>query len=155
MDRTAPPCLVRFDDYLAAAAGCADAAVHWPRSDVDAALARFPHGERGTAALVLPRPTPTGEAAPGLSLTVQVVPPRGATSAHRHSFWHLYLVVAGSGRALLDGDRSYPLGPGDALYVPPWTPHRFENDADDATLQLYALQNLPQMAALGALQRAP
>ncbi|WP_369071203.1 hypothetical protein, partial [Burkholderia gladioli] len=116
------------------------------------------------------------EVAPGISLAIQIVEPGAPTRAHRHAFWHLYVAVAGAGTAWLGeagapiererdvgdaapaGERAYPLAAGDALYVPPWAAHRFAAGQADprdpaGPLVLYAVQNLPQLAALGTLVR--
>ncbi|CAG9251916.1 Cupin domain-containing protein [Paraburkholderia unamae] len=182
--------LVPFGAYLDAAARTRPRAAHWSAAAIDEARRRFPHGERGTVALVADDAADEGdrdgrtvrdpvfvdravatsahydasEAAPGVSLTVQIVEPARDTQAHRHAFWHLYVVVTGCGIAHVDeagtpidalssDESAYPLAAGDALYVPPWAAHRFENPHRSAPLVLYALQNLPQLAALGTLVR--
>lgn len=171
--------LVPFGAYLQAAAQARPGAAHWPSAALGEARRRFVHGERGTAALVAGESG--AEVAPGISLAIQIVEPGAPTHAHRHAFWHLYVVVSGAGAAWLgeagarlggagegeaaaaapDGERTYPLAPGDALYVPPWAAHRFTAEQSDAAapaapaapLVLYAVQNLPQLAALGTLVR--
>ncbi|MDE1180844.1 cupin domain-containing protein [Paraburkholderia sp.] len=151
---------VSFDAYLDSASQRRPQSAHWPWSAVSGAWAAHAHGERGTVALVAGPPTDgnepghaNAEAAPGVSLTVQIVEPQRTTRSHRHSFWHLYVVVTGEGRAYVEQGTGYALAPGDALYVPPWAEHRFVNPDGAAPLVLYAVQNLPQVAQLGTLVR--
>lgn len=145
--------LVEFANYLEQARRTAERPAHWPWQAIDAARLRFPHGERGTVALVSGDRDGSGEVAPGLSLAVQTVLPDSDTSAHCHSFWHLYWVASGSG--LLDLADAAPrvLASGDVIYVPPWCMHAFLNPDGAVPLVMFALQNLPQLAALGALMR--
>jgi gentisate 1,2-dioxygenase len=93
------------------------------------------------------------EVAPGLSLAVQTVLPSSATGSHRHSFWHLYWVASGTGEVLLEKNESRYITTGDIVYVPPWCSHSYSNSDSAAPLVLFALQNLPQLAALGVLMR--
>ncbi|MEK6346251.1 MAG: hypothetical protein V4764_02150 [Burkholderia sp.] len=166
--------LVPFAAYLRAAAQPRPGAAHWPVAALDEARRRFVHGERGTAALVAGEAG--AEVAPGISLAIQIVEPGTATQPHRHAFWHLYVVVSGAGTAWLgeagargaheapgagaaaERERGYPLAAGDTLYVPPWAAHRFTAEPSGPAepahpLVLYAVQNLPQLAALGTLVR--
>ncbi|CAB3764220.1 cupin domain-containing protein [Paraburkholderia solisilvae] len=155
--------LIPFAHYLSIASRTPPRPAHWSAKAIADATGRFPHGERGTAALV---PCEEGfgdpgsvEAAPGISLTLQIVEPQQGTRPHRHAFWHLYLVVAGDGvgHVASEGDRhdaaAYSLVAGDVLYVPAWATHSFVNPDSTTPLMLYALQNLPQLAALGTLVR--
>jgi len=157
---TGDGCLISFGTYLRLAAQPQPSSAHWRSSAIADARGYFPHGERGTVALVT---TEDGaEAAPGISLAVQIVPPGKDTLPHRHAFWHLYFVVSGGGTAYIGdaggevaaiNERAYPLAIGDALYVSPWAAHRLVNTDPCAPFVLYALQNLPQLAALGTLVR--
>lgn len=144
--------LAVFADYLSRARRPQERPAQWRWQEIDAALASYPHGERGTAALVSRDRDGGGEVAPGLSLAVQTVLPHSGTTAHRHSFWHLYWVAAGAGELALADEAPRPLSFGDVVYVPPWCMHTLSNQSD-APLLLFALQNLPQLAALGALMR--
>lgn len=138
-----------FDEYLQVAAQPPQSGVHWPWSRLREHACSAP-GERGTVALVS-RPE-SGEAAPGVSVALQVVAPGSATTPHRHSFWHLYMVRSGRGLCCMDDAQHYPLAPGDVLYVPAWQAHSFRCDGRDP-LVLLATQNLPQVAAQGTLVR--
>jgi len=145
--------LTKFADYLAQARRPAERPARWHWRDIDAAQTDYPHGERGTVALVAEDRGESGEVAPGLSLAVQTVPPDTETGAHRHSFWHLYWVAAGAGLLVLADEAPLALSFGDVVYVPPWCMHRFSNHQSETPLVMFALQNLPQLAALGALMR--
>lgn len=145
--------LISFGAYLTAAGRARLLPTHWPSRDIAVARSRYPQGERGTVALVPGDGGDSAEAAPGVSLTIQIVEPIRDTRAHRHAFWHLYIVVSGHGIAHVDDTLTYTLAPGDAFYVPPWTAHHMSNPHGDESLVLYALQNLPQLAALGTLMR--
>ncbi|PQV54840.1 cupin domain-containing protein [Paraburkholderia sp. BL21I4N1] len=145
--------LVPFDAYLAAASRSRQQPAHWPWQVVSQAWLGAGHGERGTVALASDAHAVRAEAAPGISLTLQVVEPQRGTRSHRHSFWHLYVVVSGEGSAHIDDGSEFRLAPGDSFYVPPWSAHRLANPDEHTPLVLYGLQNLPQLAELGTLMR--
>ncbi|PLZ01739.1 hypothetical protein CY652_13710 [Burkholderia sp. WAC0059] len=160
--------LVPFAGYLAMSARDPAQPAHWRHSVLEAGCEKVAHGERGTVALVPGGAAGrTGEVAPGLSMTVQVVRPGEVTSAHRHAFWHLYVVAQGQGRAHVACDLSrssragsstlrqsdYVVARGDVFYVPPWASHWLDNPHADDALVLYVVQNLPQLAGLGTLLR--
>jgi len=56
--------------------------------------------------------------------------PRGTDDQQPHEQDEVYIVRAGHGRFVLDGE-TQPFAPGDALFVPAGKPHRFENFSDD------------------------
>lgn len=146
--------LVAFADYLKRAPRPADRPTFWSTTELDRALETLPHGERGTVALAKAPQGALGEVAPGLSLVLQEVKEGEKTSPHRHSFWHLYIVRKGAAAAAIEGsDSAKPIVAGDILFVPPWHAHAFDNRAGTVPLVLLALQNLPQLAALGCLMR--
>ncbi len=146
--------ILPFGEYLANARRPAPAPVFWKMADVARSLDGLEHGERGTLALVSPDAPDGASIAPGLSLAVQVVRPGESTSAHAHSFWHVYTVNSGRGAALLGepGTRS-EIEAGDVFLVPAWCEHAFENAHGDAPLVLTALQNLPEQSYLGSMAR--
>lgn len=167
-DADADATLVPFAGYLAMSARNPAKAAHWRHSALEAGCRHAAHGERGTVALVPRGPgARDGEVAPGLSMTVQLVHPREVTTAHRHAFWHLYVVAEGQGRAHIACSQprdsrggageppqsDYPVVRGDVFYVPPWASHWLENAHADDVLVLYVVQNLPQLAGLGTLLR--
>jgi len=152
--------LIPFETYLRTAAQPQPLSAYWRSSSITESQQQFPHGERGTTALVTK--IDGAEVAPGISLAVQSVVPGSETLPHRHAFWHLYIVASGVGRAYIgasggggDGTEecAYQLSMGDILYVSPWAPHRLVNPDRSEPFVLYALQNLPQLASLGTLLR--
>ena len=63
-------------------------------------------------------------------LEMELYAPRGVDTQSPHSRDELYIVVAG--RATLDiAGIAHVCAPGDALFVPARTPHRFTNISDD------------------------
>lgn len=155
--------LIPFVRYLQLSSQLPPRATHWSASTIAESTAQFPHGERGTVALVPAQHLAEAEArsveaAPGISLTLQIVAPLQQTHAHRHAFWHLYIVVSGEGVGHVRGaheqeEGTYRLASGDVLYIPAWAAHHFVNANSTTALTLYVLQNLPQLAALGTLVR--
>ena len=79
-------------------------------------------------------PTPEGKRFVAMfehgTLLVELYAPRGADSQKPHTRDELYVVVAGSGTFVCDGERK-PFGCGDALFVPAGAVHRFEDFSDD------------------------
>jgi gentisate 1,2-dioxygenase len=93
-------------------------------------------------------------AAPGISLTIQSVQAGTRLPPHRHSFWHLYTVLDGSGGILVEDDiQPLPLASNDWIFIPAWCAHALDNSDGRVPLVLAALQNLPQSAAIGSLLR--
>jgi mannose-6-phosphate isomerase-like protein (cupin superfamily) len=76
--------------------------------------ARWPAGERFV------------EAFSHGSLVVELYAPVGNDPQTPHDRDEIYFVVAGSGEIVVAGERS-AFAPGDALFVPAHTVHRFEN----------------------------
>ena len=70
------------------------------------------------------------------SLAEATVPPHGATEEHLHRITEeLYLFTAGVGRMRL-GDEERDVRAGDCVVIPPGTPHKLFNDADDPLVLL-------------------
>jgi gentisate 1,2-dioxygenase len=145
--------LLVFDSYLDAAKKSKPDPCHWRWPNIEATAAHFARGERGTLALVSGSADAGVEAAPGVSMALQAIYPGERTTTHTHSFWHLYIVLAGTGSACVGAEEDTALAVHDVLYVPPWTHHAFSNDGKQPLL-LYALQNLPQLAQLDTLARS-
>jgi gentisate 1,2-dioxygenase len=144
--------VILFEDYLARSLRPPAGPVFWPWAKIRQALQTTPHGERGTLALETPGGSP-GTVTPGLSLAVQVIRPGEQTSPHVHSFWHLYIVQDGAGKAGCGKEASpRPIVRGDILLVPAFCPHWF--CAGNEGLILVALQNLPHCADIGSLVRS-
>jgi len=64
------------------------------------------------------------------SLQVEVYKPRQIDRQQPHSRDEIYVIIAGSG-TLLHGPERQPFSPGEVLFVPAGTPHRFEDFTDD------------------------
>lgn len=64
------------------------------------------------------------------SLSVELYAPRGHDPQQPHDQDEVYVVVSGSGDFVCGGDRM-AFGPGDLLFVPAGTVHRFEDFTDD------------------------
>jgi quercetin dioxygenase-like cupin family protein len=57
------------------------------------------------------------------------IPPHGFSSLDQHSHEHGVVVVQGRARVML-GERFEEVGPGDAIFIPGWERHQFENLTD-------------------------
>jgi peroxiredoxin len=64
------------------------------------------------------------------SLEVELYAPSGTDPQHPHTRDELYVVVSGKG-FFVNGPSLHPFGPGDVLFVPAGTVHRFEDFSDD------------------------
>jgi mannose-6-phosphate isomerase-like protein (cupin superfamily) len=64
------------------------------------------------------------------SMSLRYYAPRGRDDQQPHAQDELYVVIAGSGRFVHDGN-SMPFGPGDVLFAAAGRPHRFEDFTDD------------------------
>jgi mannose-6-phosphate isomerase-like protein (cupin superfamily) len=92
-------------------------------------------GARVTLAEALSRvPSHDGKRFAGVlahgSLEVEIYAPKGSDPQQPHTRDELYVVVSGRGQ-FVNGSRRDPFGPGDVLFVPAGTVHRFEEFTDD------------------------
>jgi mannose-6-phosphate isomerase-like protein (cupin superfamily) len=67
------------------------------------------------------------------TLSAGIYAPRGIDDQTPHTRDELYIVVAGSGQFFVGGE-SEPFGPGDVLFAPAGTGHRFVDFSDDLVL---------------------
>jgi mannose-6-phosphate isomerase-like protein (cupin superfamily) len=78
---------------------------------------------------------PTGNAA-NQSLAEATVPPGGETIAHHHiRSEEIYLFTSGSGRMRLGGEET-DVRAGDAIVIPPGTPHKLLNPTGEPLVLL-------------------
>lgn len=56
------------------------------------------------------------------------------TGGHTHSWEHVVFVLEGSGTLVCDG-KSYTVSPGDAILVPPNTPHQWRNETQSTLVR--------------------
>ena len=79
-------------------------------------------------------PGPAGERSVALfehgTLLVKMYAPRGTDPQTPHARDEIYVVARGSG-TFFDGEARRPFGPGDLLFAPAGTVHRFEDFTDD------------------------
>ncbi len=64
------------------------------------------------------------------TLEVEIYAPRGTDPQKPHTRDELYVVMSGSGE-FRNGSAIDRFGPGDVLFVPAFSEHRFENFTDD------------------------
>ena len=64
------------------------------------------------------------------SLELEIYAPRGHDPQEPHDRDEIYVVISGSG-TFLNGSQRHGFGPGDLLFVPAGTIHRFEDFSDD------------------------
>jgi len=64
------------------------------------------------------------------SLEVELYAPRGKDPQKPHSRDEVYVVIEGRGTFTIEG-RSEPFGPGDFLFAPAGSEHRFEDFTED------------------------
>lgn len=146
--------IIGYRDYIGVSAKPRATSVLWSSTDILEALDKFAHDVQGTIALSNSDAQESTTIAPGISIVVQSLAPGELSPFHRHSFWHLYIVRSGSGLATTDVEgESRELNSGDILFIPAWTSHAVSNPSGDKPLVLIRLQNLPQMASVGALAR--
>jgi mannose-6-phosphate isomerase-like protein (cupin superfamily) len=126
------------------------APVLWQWTTLAEELSVAEHTERGS--LALSALDGDAESIPGVGAAFQVLKPGGRTTPHSHSWWHLYLVRSGVGRAEFDEVHGGAhLNAGDILLIPAWVQHSFENLDAEEDLVLLNLLNIPQQTVLGNL----
>ncbi|MFD0352156.1 cupin domain-containing protein [Streptomyces sp. NPDC127110] len=86
---------------------------------------------------------PEGQAVPPPFKGSRFLVPPGATSEpDEHAVAEIWLVRSGTGTVLSAGSRTH-IGPGDALYYPPWVPHQVTSTGEDP-LEVFSLWWTPQ-----------
>ena len=88
----------------------------------------------GTKTATASLPAPPGkrfaEVFASQGVTIEIYAPRGTDPQQPHDRDELYFVATGTA-VFWDGSKRRPVTPGDAIFVPAWVPHRFEEFTDD------------------------
>jgi len=64
------------------------------------------------------------------TLSIEIFAPQGVDRQQPHTRDEAYVVLRGTGE-FVNGDARHPISPGDFLFVPAGTIHRFEHFSDD------------------------
>lgn len=67
----------------------------------------------------------------GLSVSFQVLRPGISTPFHAHEWWHLFIVMYGSGSLSLSGDEIVKISESDILYISSYCYHLIHNNSDN------------------------
>ena len=67
------------------------------------------------------------DGAPNFSMRVISFETDGATPSHSHAWEHEVFIMKGNGRVEVDG-KTVPLKPGDVVFIPANSQHRFQSD---------------------------
>jgi gentisate 1,2-dioxygenase len=92
-------------------------------------------------------PTTGGPTLPTMQCTIQLLPPRHDTQAHRHTSTVIYHVAQGSGATFIEGER-FDWQRGDTLVVPVWHTHRHSNPSPGEDAILFSMSDAPVLRAL-------
>jgi quercetin dioxygenase-like cupin family protein len=65
----------------------------------------------------------------GHTMRVFRIAPGGHTPRHQHDWEHVNYIISGKGKLFLDG-KEYEVNEKDFAFVPPNTPHQFQNPYD-------------------------
>jgi gentisate 1,2-dioxygenase len=89
-----------------------------------------------------------GPVLPTMGCTAQLLRPGSHTQAHRHASSSVYLVIAGQGYSVIDGQR-FDWEPGDVFAIPSWACHEHANRSTTTAATLFAFTDAPVIKALG------
>jgi mannose-6-phosphate isomerase-like protein (cupin superfamily) len=112
---------------------------------------QFPYPEfRERYSARLSMPDGRAEIVRDTAVAYQVVRSGDQTTAHAHSWWHLFVVRSGTGSIVFANPHEQAeLHVGDIVLVPAWVTHHFDNPGVQGDLVLLNLMNIPQLADLG------
>ena len=79
------------------------------------------------------------------------IPPHGFSNLDNHAHDHGVVVMAGRAKVML-GERFEEVGPGDAIYIPGWERHQFENLTDEPFTFLCVIPPIPVKPEKSAVQ---
>src|SRR5260370_23757807 len=85
------------------------------------------------------------------------IPPHGFSNLDNHAHDHGVVVMAGRAKVML-GERFEEVGPGDAIYIPGWERHQFENLTEEPFTILCVIPTIPEKpekSAALAVRSAP
>ncbi len=86
--------------------------------------------------------------APSVNMLVQVFEPGTHAKRHRHSNFAIFIVKAGDGYTILDGEK-ITWKTGDVFFAPAWAQHEHCNTSTTERAVLYTVQDVPTMARAG------
>lgn len=89
-----------------------------------------------------------GPVLPTMGCTAQYLRPGIRTQAHRHASSSVYLVIAGKGQSLING-QEFLWEQGDVFAIPAWASHAHSNRSQTAPAALFAFSDAPVIRALG------
>ena len=95
-----------------------------------------------------------GPVLPTLGCTAQYLRPGVHTQAHRQASSSVYLVLAGSGWSVIEGQR-FAWEQGDVFAVPSWACHEHANGSQTEVAALFAFTDAPVIQALGLYREEP
>jgi gentisate 1,2-dioxygenase len=110
-------------------------------------LAQFRASPFDDLAIEYTNPSTGGPVLPTLTCWIQLLRPGVHTRAHRHVSSAVYVVFAGSGESVINGQR-FLWERGDMFVAPPWAWHEHANPAPEEAI-LFSIQDTPVMEALG------
>ncbi len=98
--------------------------------------------------LAYTNPYTGGPVLPTMGCTAQRLRPGVHTQAHRHASSSVYLVIAGNGFSVIDGQR-FEWQQNDVFTIPSWACHEHANASQTESAALFAFTDTPVMQALG------
>ena len=99
-------------------------------------------------------PSTGGPVLPTMGCMAQYLRPGVHTQAHRQASSSVYLVLAGSGWSVIEGQR-FDWEQGDVFAVPSWACHEHANGSQTEVAALFAFTDMPVMQALGLYREEP
>lgn len=99
-------------------------------------------------------PNTGGPVMPTMACHAQILRPREATKAHRHTASAIYHVVKGEGYSVVDGQQ-LAWGDKDVFCVPGWAFHKHVNSSATRPAVLFSFADAPVLQALSLLREQP
>lgn len=95
----------------------------------------------------------TGQAngvSPNINIVVQILKPNEHYNPHRHSNVAFFLVLAGQGFSIVDGEK-LEWEKGDIVVAPAWSAHEHCNTSDTEEAILITFQDVPLVNSMGIM----